>query len=252
VTYWQTFTDGGHIRPDFMSKLRAMLNIAIRDGPLLNFCKLGHLSLTAVPFAGSGLGDADVKKVQELQTSLVQDVNLPLGAASSDACEELGRLYNEVRGVIVQSSGDEKVMLNELREAVKRANDHCPSSQQLPPSPTEESSLPPSPVAFDDDAYSYNPLSSQPAVRNRITSGVVNQIDITRGQTPPVHPRFSNIREPSRRSTLSAFSLTERDRSETSTGPVLHLQTLTETGPPSTSLTGPTYARDHRTNKGVF
>jgi hypothetical protein len=69
-----------------------MLDTAIRDGPLLNFCKLGHLAVTAVPFAGTGLELADIEKVRALQETLLRDEHLHLKCASAEVWEELSRL----------------------------------------------------------------------------------------------------------------------------------------------------------------
>ena len=99
MEYWKSFTDGGQIGADyaeFMIKAQDMLDRAIRDGPLLNFYKLGHLVVTAVPFAGSGLEPVDIKKVQALQETLLRDEHLPLKCASAEVWKKLSRLRREV------------------------------------------------------------------------------------------------------------------------------------------------------------
>jgi hypothetical protein len=75
VAFWKSFTNGGDVGADFIQKAREMLDATIRDGPLLNFCKLGHLAVTAVPSVGSGLEPAEIGKVQELPK---EDANVTL------------------------------------------------------------------------------------------------------------------------------------------------------------------------------
>ena len=146
VAFWKTFTNGGPIEPDFIKKAREMLDAAIRDGPLLNFCKLGHLTVTAVPFAGSGLERADIEKVQELQRRMLPVTNEhpPPIPASERAWRKLNRLEHEVRDAITKSSSEEKDMLEQMLVMIKKAKDLCPfSAQQLDLSPDEWSAQPP-------------------------------------------------------------------------------------------------------------
>jgi len=230
VKFWKSFTNGGHIAAEFMDKVREMLNIAIRDGPLLNFCKLGHLAATAVPFAGSGLGSADMEKLQVLQATMLNDKRLPLNRASAEVWKELSRLQCEVYDISTKSSGEEKDMLEHLLGVIEEAYNLCPSSlQQL--HLTERSTPIPSHSPPGDDTSPRNLASSesQPAVLNRITSRVVNQIDMVPFPVPLVHPRFTYIRDPLRRSFTLADLPTER----------VGLGTLTDSGPPSTSLSDP-------------
>jgi len=211
--FWRSFTDGGHIGADFMIKVRDMLDIAMRDGPLLNFCKLGHLVVTAVPFAGSGLESADIEKVQALQETLLQDKHLPLKCASAEVWEELSRLRGEVDSIPKRSFDKEKDMLDRLLRMIDHANDRNPYSPQqpeLPPSPTERSAHTPS---RDDGTSPHDPPYSQTTVHNHITSRVVNQIDIVPQPIPPVHPRSSYIREFSRHSTMPAYLPARREGS---------------------------------------
>ena len=203
VVFWKSFTDGGHIDAEFMIKLRDMLDTAIRDGPLLNFCKLGHLVVTAVPFAGSGLELADIEKVRALQRKLLRDEQLPLKRASAEVWKELSRLRGEVDNVLKRSSDKEKDMLDRLLQMIDHAINHNPySPQQLPPSPTERSAHTSS---RDDGSSPHDPLCTRTTVSNRITSRVVNQIPVGPQPTSPVHPRFSCNREVSRHSTMPTY-----------------------------------------------
>jgi len=205
VEFWKSFTDGGHIEADFIKKARKTLVAAIRDGPLLNFCKLGHLAVTAVPFAGSGLECADIKKMQELQNKILADEHSHLNWASDRVWSELDRLEHEVCDASTNSSGEERDMLEQLLVMITKAKDLCPfSAQQLGQSPDGRSAQTPQPhPPSDDDTSTHNSASPQPEIHDRITSRVVNQIDITPFATSLV-PRSAPTRRPSRRSTEPA------------------------------------------------
>jgi hypothetical protein len=94
--FWKSYVNWGHIGAEFTPKARRMVDVAARDGPLLIFCKLGHLATTAVPLDGSGLGTKDIEKVLELQRNIIQDPRRPLTPASEKVWAELGQLRNQV------------------------------------------------------------------------------------------------------------------------------------------------------------
>jgi hypothetical protein len=96
VEFWKSFVDGGPVGVTQVAKTHTTLDTAKRDGPLLNFCKLGYLGLMAVPFKGSGLTDTDFKNLLALMQKMTEDLQLPLTQASTPAWEELDRLRREV------------------------------------------------------------------------------------------------------------------------------------------------------------
>lgn len=77
VEFWKSFVDGGLVGTVLMAKTRTMLHKAERDGPLLNFCKLGQLGMMAVGFKGSGLKDTDLKELLGLMQKMMEDSRLP-------------------------------------------------------------------------------------------------------------------------------------------------------------------------------
>jgi hypothetical protein len=109
VEFWKSFVDGGPVDPAFMAKTHAMLHKAQRDAPLLNFCKLGHLGMMAVPFEGSGLDDTEFKKLLDLMQKLMQgsDPRLPLTNASTPVWERSYQLREEVVDVCKRISSNE-------------------------------------------------------------------------------------------------------------------------------------------------
>ena len=75
--FWKQFVDGGQIGAEFMAKAHGTLDMAVHDGPLLNFVKLGHLATTSLPFEGSGLEDGEFGKLVNLLQKMRDDSALP-------------------------------------------------------------------------------------------------------------------------------------------------------------------------------
>jgi hypothetical protein len=240
MAFWKSFASGGDIGADFIQKAREMLDATIRDGPLLNFCKLGHLAVTAVPFAGSGLGRADIKKVQELQTKVLTS---PLDRASVRVWRKLNGLEDKVRDASTSSSGEEKDMLKELLLVIKDTQKHCPfSAQQLDSNPDEPSTQTPPPhSSSDDDTSTHNSTSAQPEIHDRIPGQIVKQIDIIPFATSLVPPRPAPTRRPSRRRTEPANLSMGLDGVGLTANAGPHLPTVSDasSSSQSTSLNGP-------------
>ena len=140
VKFWKSFVDGGSIGPEFMANTHRILCTARRDGPLLNFCRLGHLGLMAVPFKGSSLTDTDFRKLLDLMQKIKDDLSQPLTDASISVWEELRRLHdevvctcerrnkeNQVLAIADESSKVDKVNLDALLEKISIAYGQRPS-----------------------------------------------------------------------------------------------------------------------------
>jgi hypothetical protein len=108
VEFCKFFVDGGHVGTEFVTKAHEMLKVAVRDGPLLNFCKLGRLATTMVPFEGSDLNDLDVETLLKLLQSMMDDSRLPIQGASADVWEDLRQLRDDVDHVISKSHDGDK------------------------------------------------------------------------------------------------------------------------------------------------
>jgi len=134
VEFWKSFVDGGPIGAEFMAKTHITLDTAARDGPLLNFCKLGHLGVMAVPFKGSGLEDTDFKKLLDLLQKMMEDPRRPLTHAATPVWEDLGRLRDEVFDIFARSSNEDKVNTQALLAKIDAVYKHRPSSTQEHPS----------------------------------------------------------------------------------------------------------------------
>ena len=76
--FWDSYVNGGHIGTNFTGKALEVIDMAARDGPLLIFCQLGRLAVTAVPLRRSDLKPKDIEKVLNLQMKVVEDKRLPL------------------------------------------------------------------------------------------------------------------------------------------------------------------------------
>ena len=128
--FCKSFVDGGHVGTAFITKAHDMLKIAVRDGPLLNFCKLGRLAMTMVPFEGSDLNDLDVETLLELLQNMMGDSHLPLKSAFAEVWEDLSRLRDEVGHVILKSSDGDRVKLWPLFEKIDQVYHLRPSASK--------------------------------------------------------------------------------------------------------------------------
>ena len=124
VEFWSSLVDGGPIGKVLMDKTYATLEVAKRDGPLLNFCRLVHLGMMAVPMEGSGLKEADFKKLLDLMQKMAEDLPLPLVHASTSVWEELRRLQDEVADIREMISSEDqahmKALLMQINEVYRR------------------------------------------------------------------------------------------------------------------------------------
>ena len=148
VEFWKSFVDGGPIGEVLMAKTYKTLQTAKLDGPLLNFCRLGHLGMMAVPFEGSGLKDTDFQKLLDLLQKTTEDESLPITHASIPVWEELRQLRDEVADACERISNEDaiadifgrssskvdKANLIALLEKINIVYHHCPLSvQEHPP-----------------------------------------------------------------------------------------------------------------------
>ncbi|KAH8991721.1 hypothetical protein EDB92DRAFT_1816260 [Lactarius akahatsu] len=124
--FWSPFIDGGHVDAGFMTKAQDTLTKAVQGGPLLNFCKLGRLATTMVPFDGSDLSDLDLENLLELLQSMTEDSRLPLKDASPEVWEDLSRL----RDIISKSRDRDKVKLQPLFEKIEQVYELDPFASQ--------------------------------------------------------------------------------------------------------------------------
>ena len=130
ANFWKQFVDGGQIGAEFMVKAHEMLDVAVRDGSLLNFVKLGHLATTAVPFEGSGLDDAEFGKLVDLLQKMMDDSALPLQLASVKVWEDLSQLRDKVWDISARSSDGDKAKLQALLAKIDVIHDHGPCAAQ--------------------------------------------------------------------------------------------------------------------------
>ncbi|KAI0290599.1 hypothetical protein BC826DRAFT_534404 [Russula brevipes] len=137
--FWKSYVDWGHIGAEFTPKARQMVDEAARDGPLLIFCKLGHLATTAVPLDGSGLGTRDIEKVLELQRNIIQDPRRPLTPASEKVWAELGQLQHQVSDLYSKNTSEDGDHLRHLLRMIDEVrHSHAPASKENSPSENAE------------------------------------------------------------------------------------------------------------------
>ena len=136
VEFWKSHVDGGSIGEELMVNTYATLKVAERDGPLLNFCRLVHLGMMAVPFEGSGLQETDFEKLLQLMQKMTEDSRLPLVHASTlvTVWEELHRLTDEVAGIYERCKIEDKPHMAALWVKTNEVLLRCPlsSHEHLP------------------------------------------------------------------------------------------------------------------------
>ncbi|KAH9017223.1 hypothetical protein EDB85DRAFT_682169 [Lactarius pseudohatsudake] len=173
VEFWKSFVDGGSIGAEFVARAHAMLETAARDGPLLNFCKLGRLGVMAVPFKGSGLEDTDCfKKLLDLLKEMADDPRLPLTLASTLIWDDLGRLRDDVLDICARSNDEDKANMQALLEKINAVYDmrRPPSTHEHPRdyvqsqgsgnSPVVQSNTPSRGLIQSNEISSYVPTST--------------------------------------------------------------------------------------------
>jgi hypothetical protein len=132
LEFWKQFVDGGQIGAEFMAKAHESLDMAVRDGSLLNFVKLGHLATTAVPSEGSGLEDAEFQKLVDLLQKMMDDSELPLQLASVKVWEGLSQLRDQVLEISAKSIDDDKAKLQPLQEKIDIVHNQGPFASRGP------------------------------------------------------------------------------------------------------------------------
>ena len=124
--FWISYVHGGSIGTEFTTKALEMINIAARDGPLLIFCILGRLVLTAVPLDQSGVGLGDIERVWGLLRKVIDEERLNLNRPSDTVWGDIGQLRKQVNDQSDNNTGEggedreilQKLlqMIDELRE----------------------------------------------------------------------------------------------------------------------------------------
>ena len=143
--FWKPYINGGQIGAEFAAKARETISQATCDGSLLIFYKLGHLVTIAVPLHGSGLVPQDLKKVWDLQRSMVNDQHLPLNRASDQVWERVDRLRTEVSHLCSNLSIEDRDQLVPLLEMIDEIR--SPSQNELKSSEYADTQLPASPAS---------------------------------------------------------------------------------------------------------
>jgi hypothetical protein len=190
MEFWKSFVDGGPIGLELMSRTHATLGVANRDGPLLNFCKLGYLGLMTVPFKGSGLDNTDFDKLLDLMQKMREDSLRPLTNASPPIWEELRRLQDDVTEIYKRVSGEDGAHMEDLLAKIEEVYGFRPSSTQehcpgdLAQAQFSETSVvvPPYPhsrAQITSHGGSSSASASTAVNEDRRNSSLVNEVDLT-------------------------------------------------------------------------
>jgi hypothetical protein len=155
---WHPYINGGHVGPEFTAKALEMINVTVRDGPLLIFCQLGHLATTAVPLGQSGLELKDIEKVWELQRKVIEDKRLPLNRASNVAWEALGQRRERVNDLCHKNTGGNGDILDRLLRIIDDVLDfRFSGSEGFSQSEPVEGQDPKTSLSMNSASYSCGP-----------------------------------------------------------------------------------------------
>jgi Family of unknown function (DUF6535) len=164
--FWDSYVNGGHIGSEFTTKALEMIDITERNGPLLIFCQLGHLTATAVPLDQSGPERMDIEKLWELQKKLVEDKRLPVNRASDTVWKRLGHLREQVNRQSGKITGKDRVFLQRLLRMIDGvSNSRFSGSDGLTQSEPPEEQCPETSVA----ANSTSSLGESRAISSRVS-----------------------------------------------------------------------------------
>jgi hypothetical protein len=109
--------------PDLDSKVVAILNIALRDGPLSNFCKLARLTLDVKLTRASGPASENIKKMLAMLRRMLDTPHLPFVNASGEIWARFDDIRDLVRslagGPVALESGANTEKLKSLLEMVE-------------------------------------------------------------------------------------------------------------------------------------
>ena len=126
--FWNSYVNGGDIGTEFTTKALEMIEITARDGPLLIFCLLGHLTAFAVPLDQSGLEFEDIEKVLELQRKVIDKERLrerlPLNSPSEKVWGNVGQMRKQIRHLLENNAAKDREM-KILQELLQMIDDVC-------------------------------------------------------------------------------------------------------------------------------
>jgi hypothetical protein len=118
LEFWNSYVNGGHIGAEFTTKALEMIDIIARDGPLLIFCLLGHLTVSAVPLDQSGLEFEDIEKVRKLQVKVIDKERLHLNRPSDKVWGEVGQMRKQVHDLLGKNAGKDIKILQDLLQLI--------------------------------------------------------------------------------------------------------------------------------------
>ncbi|KAH9999477.1 hypothetical protein BJV77DRAFT_595226 [Russula vinacea] len=125
----------GHIGAEFRTKALEMIHKTECDGPLLIFCRLGHLVLMAVVLDHSGVESEDIEVVMKLQRKVIEKVRKPLNEASETSWETLDGLQKQVKEDLCathSSKNKEMKILQDLLQMIESINESRSSGSEGP------------------------------------------------------------------------------------------------------------------------
>ena len=132
--FWNSYVNRGQIGAEFKAKADEMIHRTVRDGPLLIFCRLGHLAVMAVALDHSGLESEDIEVVMELQRKVIEKRRLPLNKTSTTVWEALDQLRNRVIDLCDERTKKDRgnQVLYGLLQLIDDVDEHRPTESEGP------------------------------------------------------------------------------------------------------------------------
>jgi hypothetical protein len=132
--FWNSYVNRGQIGAEFKARAHEMIHRTERDGPLLIFCRLGHLAVMAVVLDHSGLESEDIEVVMELQRKVIEKRRLPLNKTSTTVWEALDQLRNRVIDLCDERTKKDRgnQVLYGLLQLIDDVDEHRPTESEGP------------------------------------------------------------------------------------------------------------------------
>ena len=117
--------------PNVTDRAEATLSAILRDGPLLNFCRLGRWTFEVMLTKTSDVSSEDMKRPLRTLRRMLDTPHLPLVNAPGGMWAEFDRLLAAVRGVVALEGGDQNAEnLQQLLEMIEEVNQIRPAAYE--------------------------------------------------------------------------------------------------------------------------
>ena len=129
--------------PNVTNRAEATLSVILRDGPLLNFCRLGRWTFEVMLTEASDVSSEDMKRPLRTLKRMLDTPHLPLVNAPGEMWAEFDRLLAGVRGVVALGGGGQnEENLRQLLETIEEVNRIRPAAYERPEEMRDQTGAP--------------------------------------------------------------------------------------------------------------